>query len=108
MAILVVDAPHDLLHDIAHRNDARRAAVLVNDHGDLGMTALQQLQKFRDGDALGHRVQLSNGQVLHRSVGVHHEQVFHMNEPDQMILAPLTHRIARVLVAFGKLTVLLK
>ena len=44
VAILVVDAPHDLLHDIAHRDDARRATVLVNNHGDLGMTALQQLQ----------------------------------------------------------------
>ena len=72
------------------------------------MAALQQLQELRDGDALGHCVQLADGQIFHRSVGIHHEQVLHVHEPDQVVFAPLAHRIARVLVAFGKLAVLLK
>ena len=72
------------------------------------MAALQQLQELRNGDALGYCVQLADGQILHRSVGVHHEQVLHVHESDQVIFAPLAHRIARVLVALGKFAILLK
>ena len=40
--VLVVSATDDLLHDVAHRDDARRAAVLIDDHGDFRVLLLQR------------------------------------------------------------------
>ena len=51
---LVLNISHDFLDDILDRDHARRAAVLIDDNGELRALLLHRLQKAADGHGLGH------------------------------------------------------
>ena len=108
MRVLVVDAADDLLHDVAHRNDAGRAAMLVDDHGDFRALLLQRLQQLRDGHAFGYGLDHAHAQVVDRRVLRHRVEVLHVHEADDAVLAAAAHRVARVLVLQHGLEALLQ
>ena len=96
--VLVVDAADDLLHDVAHGDDARRAAVLIHDNAHLGATLLHGLQQLSDGRALGHGRQLANLPIAHGRVLGHVHEVLGVHEADDAVLRAVAHRVARVLI----------
>ena len=52
--VLVGDLADDLLDDVLERDDARRAAVLVDDDGHLEAALAQLAQQRVEADRLGH------------------------------------------------------
>ena len=52
--VLVADLPDDLLEQVLERDDAGRAAVLVDHHGQVRARVLQVAQQVVQGPALGH------------------------------------------------------
>jgi len=82
--------------------------VLVDDHGDLRVLRLQDLQQLRDGNALGHGLDRADAQVFHRAVGRQRVEVLHMHEADDAVLVAAAHGIARVLVLHDERQVLLE
>ena len=52
--VFVADLADDLLEQILDRDQARRAAVFVDDDRELGLLALELLQQLRHALGLGH------------------------------------------------------
>ena len=54
LVVLVLDLAHDLLDEVLDGDEAGRAAVLVEDDGDVDATSLQAVQEVVDEHRLGH------------------------------------------------------
>src|SRR5438094_7350037 len=74
LLVLVGDLADDLLDDVLEGDDPRRAAILVDDDGDLHVLALQLAQQF--GDLLRLRDEVRRpGQLAHGSLLVLEDEV---------------------------------
>ena len=62
LVVLVLDLAHDLLEEVLDRDQARRAAVLVEHDGQVDLASLELVQEVVDGHGLGHE----HGRPQHR------------------------------------------
>ena len=109
MLVLVVNAPHNLLHDIAHGHNASCTAMLVNHHGDFGSLFLHDLKQLHHGHGLGNCGNVADDSpLIHRDITGHAVQVLHVHEAHNVIFATAANGIARVLVLADHIEVLLQ
>jgi hypothetical protein len=69
LAGLVLDVADDLLHDVAERHQAGRAAVLVEHDRDLDLLALELGQELGEALGLGHEVGRAQDRRSGRAAG---------------------------------------
>ena len=98
MQILVFHAADNLLDHVGHGNNAGRAAVFVNHHGDLRVLSLQHLQKLRDGNAFRHRLNRANLQVFHRGALGQQIGILNVHEAHDVVLVLAEHGVTREFV----------
>ena len=95
--VLVGDLADDLLEDVLQRDDPGRAAVLVDDDGQVGGPLLQQGQQRRERQGLGHGQRLGHD-VADRRGGPplerHPERVLHVPDADDVVEVAVVHREA--------------
>ena len=102
--VLIANIAHKLLGHILKRHDAVRAAVLVDDHGQMDAALTQQFQARQQlggagqGDAFAHHIAHDLGVRI-----AHVQQIAHMHEADHVVEILAGHRVTGVrLVAYER------
>ena len=98
--MLVENLADDLLQQVFHRHDARRAAVLVEHHGHVRLEALEVGQHFLHLARARHHVHRAH-HVPHgepaRRIAQHRDEVLGQHQADDVVDRLFVHRVARPL-----------
>src|SRR3954447_5964120 len=96
--VLVRDLADDLFDDVFDRDDARRAAVFVDNHRHLNVLALKLAQQFRHFFRLADEVRRTRdlGRRRRLVLDQRFEDFLDVNDADDLVDAPLVNRDARV------------
>ena len=104
--IFVLDVPDQLFQQVLHRYQARRAAVFILHDGEHDARAAKLVEQLADLAVLrDYQRQAHDGPEREISLATRKggQQVFRMDDPDDVVHAALTHGNTRVTTAHNQL-----